>query len=173
MRLLLDRYPSPVGHLLLVHDEEGLLRGLDFGDYEERMHRLLRRHYGETRLEQAPAPAPVRAALEAYFGGDYRALDVVRTATGGTDFQRAVWAQLRLIPPGETLSYGALAARVGSPQASRAVGLANGSNPIAIVVPCHRVIGANGTLTGFGGGLPRKKWLLEHERALERRDLFS
>ena len=83
----------------------------------------------------------------------------------GTDFQRATWDQLCGIPYGETISYGELAARMGRPSASRAVGLANGRNPIAIVVPCHRVIGANGTLTGYGGGLDRKRWLLEHEAA--------
>ena len=88
----------------------------------------------------------------------------VRTATGGTSFQRAVWRALRAIKPGTTKSYGQIAASIGRPTASRAVGAANGANPIAIVVPCHRVIGANGALTGYGGGLPRKRWLLDHER---------
>jgi methylated-DNA-[protein]-cysteine S-methyltransferase len=110
------------------------------------------------------APAVVTDALAAYFDGALRALDTVSTITGGTDFQRAVWAALRDIPPGETESYGRLAARIGHPAASRAVGAANGANPVAIIVPCHRVIGASGSLTGFGGGLPRKAWLLEHER---------
>jgi O-6-methylguanine DNA methyltransferase len=109
-------------------------------------------------------PAPVTEALTAYFDGDLRALDAVPTVTGGTDFQRSVWAALRDIPPGETEGYGQLAARIGRPSASRAVGAANGANPVAIIVPCHRVIGASGSLTGFGGGLSRKAWLLEHER---------
>jgi methylated-DNA-[protein]-cysteine S-methyltransferase len=102
--------------------------------------------------------------LAAYFAGDLFAVDAIETRTGGTPFQRAVWSALRPIPPGTTVSYGELARAIGRPAASRAVGAANGANPIAIVVPCHRVIGANRTLTGYGGGLARKAWLLEHER---------
>src|SRR5690606_5527006 len=97
------------------------------------------------------------------FEGDISALDALPVVTGGTEFQRRVWAALRQIPAATTISYGQLAARIGAPAASRAVGLANGANPVPIVVPCHRVIGANGKLTGFGGGLPRKQWLLSHE----------
>lgn len=165
MSLLRDRYPAPVGDLLLVFDSAGL-RALDFADYEERMLTLLRRHYGAVALTEAPAPASITAPLTAYFAGDLAALGSVPVATGGTDFQRRVWAALRAIPPGETRSYGALAAAIGAPGASRAVGLANGSNPVGIVVPCHRVIGASGALTGYAGGVPRKRWLLEHEGAL-------
>ena len=91
------------------------------------------------------------------------AVETVGGNTAGTPFQRAVWAALRAIPVGATTTYGAIAAALGKPGASRAVGMANGSNPVAIVVPCHRVVGANASLTGFGGGLPRKRWLLEHE----------
>jgi methylated-DNA-[protein]-cysteine S-methyltransferase len=105
----------------------------------------------------------VRRAVEAYFGGDLTAFDAVVVKTGGTVFQQAVWAALRAIPAGETRSYGQLAAAIGSPRAVRAVGLANGSNPVGVIVPCHRVIGANGTLTGYAGGLERKRWLLAHE----------
>lgn len=105
----------------------------------------------------------MKRALAAYFEGDLTALDGIERAAGGTPFQRAVWSALREIPAGETLSYGALAARVQSPRAVRAVGLANGANPIGIVVPCHRVIGADGAFTGYGGGLERKRWLLAHE----------
>jgi methylated-DNA-[protein]-cysteine S-methyltransferase len=94
-----------------------------------------------------------------------RAWSVIEWRTGGTPFQRAVWTGLTTIAPGQTLSYGALAARLGCPSAVRAVGTANGSNPISVVVPCHRVIGADGTLTGYGGGLTRKRWLLNHEGA--------
>lgn len=163
MRLLLDRVRSPIGFILLVHDESGWLRALDFDDFEPRMHRLLRAHYGEVALMEAIAPKSVTLPLHAYFAGDHGALATIPTATGGTPFQRLVWSALGMIPPGEAISYGALAARIGKPKACRAVGLANGANPIAIVVPCHRVLGANGTLTGFGGGLHRKQWLLEHE----------
>jgi methylated-DNA-[protein]-cysteine S-methyltransferase len=106
-----------------------------------------------------------RRALQDYFEGDIDAPARLPTASNGTDFQRAVWDALRLIPVGQTISYGALAARIGRPTAMRAVGHANGANPIAIVVPCHRVIGANATLTGYGGGIERKRWLLAHERA--------
>ena len=165
LALVLAHHPSPIGDIRLVTDTEGGLRALDFDGFDDRMLRLLRLHYGEVSLTPGTAPAPVTEALTAYFDGDLRALDAVPTVTGGTDFQRSVWAALRAIPPGETEGYGELAARIGRPSASRAVGAANGANPVAIVVPCHRVIGASGSLTGFGGGLPRKAWLLEHERS--------
>jgi O-6-methylguanine DNA methyltransferase len=171
MHLRLEQYESPFSPLLLVTDETGALRALDFADYEPRMHRLLREHYGEYELEKGATPASVIRSLDAYFEGDLNALDTVRTATGGTSFQRAVWRALRAIKPGTTKSYGQIAASIGRPTASRAVGAANGSNPIAIVVPCHRVIGANGSLTGYGGGLPRKRWLLEHERRCSSADV--
>jgi methylated-DNA-[protein]-cysteine S-methyltransferase len=123
--------------------------------------------------KHAPRPHPeathddgwfteVTGQLDAYFAGTLTQFEVpIRLE--GTDFQRRVWAQLQEIPYGETISYGELARRLGNPGASRAVGLANGRNPIAVIIPCHRVIGANGTLTGYGGGLDRKVWLLDHE----------
>jgi O-6-methylguanine DNA methyltransferase len=164
MRLTLDTFGSPLGEILLVSDSDCALRALDFADYEQRLRRLLRLHYGAYQLDPGPAPiAPVNA-LAAYFAGDIDAFSKLRVATGGTPFQRDVWAALRRIPAGRTTTYGELAVELGRPGASRAVGLANGSNPIAIVVPCHRVIGRNGTLTGYAGGLQRKRWLLEHER---------
>jgi methylated-DNA-[protein]-cysteine S-methyltransferase len=161
----LDRIPSPVGELLAVTDAQGRLRALDFEDYEPRLARLLGRHYGAAAAAppSGRAPAPLREALDAYFAGRLDAIDAISVETGGTDFQRRVWAALRRIPAATTTSYGALADALGAPSASRAVGLANGSNPICIVVPCHRVIGADGRLTGYGGGLPRKRWLLAHE----------
>ena len=163
MELTLGHYPSPVGALLVVTDADDALRALDFADYDERMRRLLARHYGTVTLVAGDVPAALAAALDAYFGGDLAALDTVAVATGGSAFQRGVWAALRTIPPGATTSYGVLAAQVGTPGGARAVGLANGANPIGIVVPCHRVIGANGTLTGYAGGVERKRWLLAHE----------
>lgn len=159
----LDRITTPVGTVLLVTDGEGSVRALDFDDFQERMLRLLTRHYGPVALTPGPAPVPVRAAIAAYFAGDWQALDGIVVRTGGTAFQRQVWAALRAIPAGETRSYGQLAAAIDRPKAVRAVGLANGANPVGIIVPCHRVIGANGTLTGYAGGLERKKWLLAHE----------
>ena len=161
--LTLDRIGSPVGEMLVATDAEGAVRALDFHDYEARFLRLLGRHYGEVVLVPGPAPEAVRQASAAYFSGDLSAFDGVPVKTGGTDFQRAVWRALRTIPAGETWTYGRLAQAVGSPKAVRAVGLANGVNPIAIIVPCHRVIGANGTLTGYAGGIERKRWLLAHE----------
>ncbi len=163
MRLQLDRVMSPLGEILLVCDEEGRLRSLDFHDYEHRMRQLLRLHYGAFELTSAPAPDAVAMPLCAYFAGDRAALAAIAVETGGTPFQRSVWAALRRIAPGVTTTYGALAAMIGRPTAVRAVGLANGANPVSIVVPCHRVIGSDGALTGFGGGLHRKRWLLEHE----------
>jgi methylated-DNA-[protein]-cysteine S-methyltransferase len=162
MILFLDRVPSPLGTLTVVTNENALV-ALDFDDYAERMQRLLRVHYGDFTLRTGRERLGVRHALDAYFAGDLRAPDTLPVHTNGTEFQRAVWRALREIPAGTTLSYGALARRLGKPQAMRAVGLANGANPIGIVVPCHRVIGANGTLTGYGSGIARKRWLLEHE----------
>jgi methylated-DNA-[protein]-cysteine S-methyltransferase len=164
MRLRLERVSSPISRLRVVSDNEGVLRALDFDDYEARMHQLLRDHYRDYTLEERSVPDSITRALHAYFGGELDALDDIPTATGGTAFQRQVWKALRTIPAGNTLSYGELATRIGRPSASRAVGAANGANPIAIVVPCHRVIGANGMLSGYGGGVHRKQWLLDHER---------
>lgn len=164
-QFFLDRFAAPPGDLLLVFDAEGRLRALDFVTHEERMQRLLRLHYGAVTLVERTAPEGIREPLERYFGGELDALDAVPTATGGTAFQRDVWTALRRIPAGTTQSYGQLAAAIGRPAAVRAVGLANGANPLGIVVPCHRVIGQNARLTGYGGGLERKRWLLAHEGA--------
>ena len=160
-----DRYRSPLGVILLASDEQDRLRILDFDDYEDRLRDLLRRQNGACDLVAGRAPHKVTEALDRYFAGDLGAIGSIETATGGTMFQRTVWAALRDIPAGTTESYGALAARIGMPKALRAVGLANGANPIGIVVPCHRVIGADGSLTGYGGGIERKRWLLNHEGA--------
>ena len=163
--LILDRVETPVGVALVVADENGVLRAFDFADYEGRMRKLMGRHYPGLALTPGRAPEAVRQAVARYFEGDMEAFGAIAWATNGTAFQRKVWEALRTIPAGETLSYKALAERIGKPSAMRAVGLANGSNPVAIVVPCHRVIGADGSLTGYGGGLPRKRWLLAHEGA--------
>lgn len=170
--LSIHRYSSPMGLLYLVHDGVQL-RALDFDGYDARLDRLLRQHYGVYALKTVTAPASIGSALDAYFEGDLHAIDDIPVATGGTEFQRCVWRALRDIPAGQTISYGTLAARIGKPLAVRAVGLANGANPLGIVVPCHRVIGANGSLTGYGGGLDRKRWLLAHEGRAERPTLFD
>jgi len=152
-----------MGPLLIVTDEEGVLRALDFGEHESRMERLLRDQYDDYTVERGKTSASVINALRAYFDGKLEAVNALQTATAGTPFQREVWKALRSIPAGTTMSYGQLAAQIGRAGASRAVGAANGANPIPIVVPCHRVIGADGSLTGFGGGLANKRWLLDHE----------
>lgn len=159
----LDRIASPVGEVLLAVDATGAVVALDFEDYEARMMRLLARHHDAATLTAGRSPEKARAAVAAYFDGDLGALDGLTLRTRGTDFQREVWTALRTIPAGETWTYGRLASEIGRPKAVRAAGLANGQNPVAIIVPCHRVIGANGTLTGYAGGLERKRWLLAHE----------
>ena len=162
-RFHLDRFATPIGVALLVTDADGRLCALDWEDYAHRMAELMRQQYGRADLVEGAAPPPVTRALKDYFAGDLAALDAVACRFGGTPFQRAVWSALRGIAPGTTTSYGALAARIDRPKAVRAVGHANGANPISVVVPCHRVIGATGAPTGYGGGLPRKRWLLAHE----------
>ncbi len=168
MKLWLDRVSSPIGTVLLVSDGRAL-RALDFEDHEARMRVLLRRYWGEVALSEERAPENISQSLRDYFEGDLEATGRIAVETGGTDFQRRVWTELRKIPAGETRQYGRLAAAIGAPRASRAVGLANGANPVAIVIPCHRVIGADGSLTGYGGGLSRKAWLLRHEQSHERK----
>jgi methylated-DNA-[protein]-cysteine S-methyltransferase len=169
----IEHTETPTGDMCVITDEAQRLRALDWDDCETRMHDLLRRHYGTgaVTLHGAPRPSKAVQVLRAYFDGDLDAIAELPTETNGTPFQRTVWAALRRIPAGHTTTYGALAAAIGQPKAVRAVGLANGANPIAIVVPCHRVVGANASLTGYGGGLPRKRWLLAYERG--ERPLFG
>jgi methylated-DNA-[protein]-cysteine S-methyltransferase len=159
----LDRLKTPIGVALLVTDGDGVLRALDWEDHEPRMRDLLRLQCGAVELKDARAPAAMKAALSAYFKGDLDRLGEIAWRTAGTPFQRKVWNALPKIAAGSTLSYGALAAKLGTPRAMRAVGHANGSNPISVVVPCHRLIGADGSLVKYGGGLERKRWLLRHE----------
>lgn len=159
----LDRLQTPIGTALLVTDSDGLLRALDWEDHRARMDDLLRLQYGAVVLNQARGPANTRTALTGYFRGDLDRLEEIRWRVAGTPFQRRVWEALPGIPPGTTQSYGALAAKIGVPRAVRALGHANGSNPLSVVLPCHRLIGANGALVKYGGGLERKRWLLQHE----------
>jgi methylated-DNA-[protein]-cysteine S-methyltransferase len=168
-----EHIETPTGRMRVVTDDDGRLRALEWDDHTPRMQKLLRRHYGANSVElrEASAPSVAARSLLAYFAGELDAIAELPTVTNGTPFQSVVWSALRTIPAGRTMSYGMLAAQIGQPKAVRAVGLANGANPIAIVVPCHRVIGADASLTGYGGGLQRKRWLLAHERG--ERPLFE
>ena len=159
----LDRLQTPIGIALLVTDADEALRALDWEDFEPRMRELLRLQYGAVTLREARSPKTLRAALTGYFKGDLDRLGEIQWRVAGTPFQNKVWNALPKIPAGTTMSYGALAAQLDAPNAMRAVGHANGSNPISVVVPCHRLIGANGSLVKYGGGLQRKRWLLQHE----------
>lgn len=163
-RLVFDRIATPVGEAIIVSDEVEVLRGFQWADFEASLQATLSAHYGAVPRSQGRALA-LAAAFEAYFAGEIRALEAAAWATAGTAFQRQVWSALTTIPAGRTLSYAALAAQVGRPMAVRAAGAANGRNPISVALPCHRVIGSAGDLTGYGGGLARKRWLLRHEGA--------
>lgn len=165
--LTLGRLATPIGTALLVTDEAGLLRAFNWTDYEDAMRRWLGRFHRGARLVEGRSPAA--GAFSAYFAGDAQALAEVAWIATGTAFQQSVWNALMAIPTGQTWTYRDLAVAIGRPSAVRAVGLANGANPVAVIVPCHRVIGSNGALTGYGGGLPRKAWLLAHERDWVRR----
>ncbi len=160
-----DGMPSPVGRLLLLADAQGL-REIRFET--ERHPRPVSPHW----VRSSSALAFAREQLEEYFAGTRTGFDLPLHPQG-TAFQLTVWEELARIPYAETISYGELARRIGQPQAMRAVGAANGRNPLPIVVPCHRVIGSNGSLTGFGGGLPAKQFLLGWERRIAHGDLFG
>lgn len=162
-RLDLDRIDTPIGDLLVVTDGP-VLCAADFEDGTTRVPDLLRIRFGEVDLRPGRAPDVVRDAFARYFDGAMTAFDALDLRTGGTAFQERVWAALRTLRPGERLAYSALARRIGKPRAVRAVGAANGRNPISVVIPCHRLVGKDGSLTGYAGGLARKAWLLEHER---------
>lgn len=164
IRLLVDHTDTPIGELVIVADDEGRLRAIDWSEHEPRLKSRLHRHYGGAfTLESKRNPSGLTEAMEAYFAGDLGVIDGLPVQTNGTQFQRDVWSALREIPCGTTVSYAEVARRIHRPSAVRAVGLANNANPIGIVVPCHRVIGSTGALTGYGGGLDRKRWLLSHE----------
>jgi methylated-DNA-[protein]-cysteine S-methyltransferase len=157
---------SPLGGILLAWRGPALV-SLDYQGFEERFDRLIARRYPDASLVAAAGiPAHLHEALDRYFAGDLAAIDDLEVNLAGTDFEERVWRLLRTIAAGTTATYGELAARLGIPNAARAVGRANSMNPVAIVVPCHRVIGASGKLTGYAGGLERKRWLLQHEFAV-------
>ena len=174
MQLSRTVIPTPLGPMLALASDEGLcalefttVQGPNGGeDRLTRLHARLRRWFPPHEMVDRETPVTVSARewLTAYFRGSSATIDDLPLDMRGAAFEKRVWVALRAIPPGETTSYGALARALGSAGASRAVGAANGANPIAIIVPCHRVIGASGSLTGYGGGLDRKTWLIDHER---------
>ena len=153
--------------MLIVTDARDAVCAVEWEDHLPRLNTLLRRYHGVTAdgLVGRRRPSEAALALRAYFAGESGAIDGIEVATAGTEFQQTVWRALRAIPPGRPISYGELARRIGRPKAVRAVGFANGANPISVIIPCHRLVGADGSLTGYGGGLARKRWLLDHEAA--------
>ncbi len=169
---LLDSLPTPLGELLLIADARHHLCAVEWKEKQESLIRVLSRRYKNDpfQLHNTSNPGGLTEKLSLYFAGELSVLDSLPVAAIGTPFQQQVWRALREIPCGTTITYGELASKLGRPGASRAVGMANGSNPISIVVPCHRVIGANGALTGYAGGVQRKAWLLAHEGALPQQD---
>ena len=162
--LITDYYDSKIGRLIMAF-KEGTLCALDFADYQERYLRILAKSWPDHSLVQQRNPYGFHCILSRYLTGDMSAFDQVDVTLQGTDFQKKVWLALRHIPAGHTVSYMDLAHKIGRPKAVRALGHANSLNPIALVLPCHRVIGKNGSLTGYAGGLDRKEWLLRHEGA--------
>jgi methylated-DNA-[protein]-cysteine S-methyltransferase len=164
MQFYRDQVVSPLGLLIAVWVEPGMLCALDY-DGSERLTKLCHRYHDIelSDLSQRTLPKAIGHALIRYFEGDFTCLTEVAVWRGGSSLEQAVWSELRRIPPGETLSYGQVAARIGRPTACRAVGRVNASNPVSIVVPCHRVVGAGGDLRGYSGGIARKAWLLAHE----------
>ena len=159
-----DELDSPIGRILFASHDEGIC-ALDYAGYEKRMESLLTRRFVEFEYRRGADPHQLKRRLRRYFDGELHALDDTPVSLGGTEFQEQVWNALREIPAGRTLTYGELAARLGRAQAARAVGHANSLNPVAIIVPCHRVMGASSALTGYAGGLARKEWLLRHEKS--------
>ncbi len=164
-RLTRSWLETPVATLQVVVDPDEVVRVLDFDNDNPRTRRLMKIHYSDVPVAEGETPKAIRSAFDRYFAGELGSLADIPWKVAGTEFQRQVWQALTEIPAGETRTYGQQAARIGRPSAVRAVGLANGANPIGIVIPCHRVIGSGGSLTGYGGGLERKRWLLAHEGA--------
>lgn len=162
----IDHVATPIGQMILAADPQGNLRVSLFAADEELVRRYLRLQCGAQAfaLEPVANPHGLSESIARYFAGELNVIDHIPVETGGTEFQQKVWRALRKIPCGSTMSYGKLAEQIGHPAAVRAVGTANGANPVAVVLPCHRVIGANGSLTGYGGGMERKRWLLDHEK---------
>ena len=176
MQLARTYISTPLGEMLALASEDGLC-ALEFTGPRKRIPRLearLSRWFPSHEIvdREARVIARMRKWLTAYFAGTSAAAEDIPLDMRGAPFEKRVWTALCAIPPGQTTSYGAIAKSLGDAGASRAVGAANGANPVAIIVPCHRVIGSTGSLTGYGGGLERKKWLIDHERRWREGQLF-
>ena len=160
-----DHIQTPIGDMILVA-RDGVLLLLEFEDAAGRVEREMKMRFKNFEMQLTTNPFGLTDMMRDYFDGNIHAIDNILTDGGGTAFEKSVWTELRKIPTGTTVSYGSIARKLGDINMSRAVGTANGRNPISIVVPCHRVIGADGSMTGYGGGIARKEWLLRHEGAL-------
>lgn len=170
VELYRETLATPIGKLILLTDAQAQVRALDWWDYAIRMETLLDRQYrkGAWQITSSGTETQALRQVRAYFAGDLGALDSLPVVTAGSPFQQTVWHALRAIPVGQAWSYARLAEHLGCAGSARAVGSANGANPVSLILPCHRVIGANGQLTGYAGGIERKRWLLEHEGVLPR-----
>ncbi len=162
MQFFVERIRTPIGSLLITHDGKALAN-IAFADRQERREKELKRDFPDAEVKRAPKPTNFATVLARYFDGDIQAIDRLPVLDFGTDFQKRCWKALRRVAPGTTRTYGGHARAIGRPNAPRAVGAANGFNPISIVVPCHRLVGADGSLVHYGGGLERKRWLIDHE----------
>ncbi|MCP3977792.1 MAG: methylated-DNA--[protein]-cysteine S-methyltransferase [bacterium] len=165
MKAYMAEIGSPIGDLVLGATDEGVFT-LEFTDCDDRLRRYIEARVGRVELERGGTAERWAQPVRDYLAGRLDALDEIPVDAGGTAFQRSVWDALRRIPVGETRSYADIASAIDKPNAVRAVGAANGRNPVALIVPCHRVVGSDGTLTGYAGGLERKRWLLNHEGAV-------
>lgn len=163
MEFFIDSLSTPAGEMILL-SRENRLYAAEFDDGRNGAAARVRRRFGGLKLIPGQDPFGFASRLRAWFAGDLQALDEIAVETGGAAFQQRVWKAVRTIPPGQTRSYGEIASALGSPALARAVGRANALNPVAIVIPCHRVIGSDGELTGYAAGIHRKRWLLDHER---------
>jgi len=161
-QLYSDIYDSPLGDILVIADDNQLCY-LDFEDNDERLDRLFSRRFGEYEITPRANVLDMQTRLKKYFDGDWSAFDGLGISTDGTMFQQRVWDSLKSIPVGKAISYDQLAGAIENPKAVRAVASANARNPVAIIIPCHRVIGKDGSLRGYAGGVDRKAWLLNHE----------
>ncbi|MDV7341167.1 methylated-DNA--[protein]-cysteine S-methyltransferase [Terasakiella sp. A23] len=163
--MFIEQFDSPCGTISIIFDEKDVLYHLDFPDQGDRQNRMIEKRFKDIVLEKGQSDH-IKSHLLAYMNGDFAALDKIPCDLGGTEFQNRVWQALKEIPVGKTYSYLELAEKIGNKKAVRAVARANALNPVSLIYPCHRVIGSDGSLTGYAGGLDRKDWLLRHEGAI-------